>query len=211
VENKSARKTPTYVIVVTVVFCVTAAGLAFLWFTDAGLFKSLRAGMYAREIANLNGDRGQATKNLIALGPDIALPHALKLLQSDEYTTRYYGFIILDSLDTSGAIEEIIQATITDDHGRNRATGITVLQHLCPDYKSEAKEHKEFKEKYLPLLVKLLDDPAPDVQANICNAMQNFSGTYNPDRDIKWWKDWWAKNKPGAAKAEPPPPTEQEE
>jgi len=186
------------VVIVLVVFGVISTGMI-MWVTDTGPIVRLKAGSYAREIASLDGDRGAATIKLCSLGHDVALPYALEMIKSSEYTTRAYGYNILDTIKAVEASGEIITAVLADDNTTNRAKAIMVLMHLCPDYRIDPKGQAQFKAKYLERLIKLLDDREPEVRRSLCAAMSGFSGTYNPDHDAAWWKEWWEKNKPGAA------------
>ena len=207
VESKKQQVSLGAVVAVLAVFGVIAAGVI-MWFTDSGPIVRWKAGTYAMEIAAIDGDRGAAAVKLGDLGHDIALPYALKLLKSSEYTTRKYGYDIIDNIKAVSASEKVLAAILADDNATNRARGVFVLVHLCPEVKTHPKELAEYQAKYLSKIVKLLDDPSVEVQKAMCNAMGGFSGTYNPDHDIQWWKEWWKKNKPGAAEKAPEKATE---
>jgi len=165
--------------------------LAVLWTTGILRGPAWKAAYYASQAADPTGERGVAAQNLIALGQshrNLVLAEARKLLLNQEDESRYYGMIIIDGIKGIEAAADIGALLQNEPSVRNRIRGVIVFQHLC-----------KAQPTHLEKIVHLLDDPNEKVLHAMCNAMQDVSGTYNPDRTVEWWKDWWQRNKESIA------------
>lgn len=189
--ESSQKKTNPVVSIAAVCVVVVIAASLLSWFLGVGPAATLKAKFYASEIANPKGSRGQAAKDLIRLGPKVAVPAAVKLLKSEDYTTRYYALAIFDALKVPGVAEDIFEALKTEPEPRNRSKGLDVVQRLNQGGRIE----------YVPRVIPFLDDPAAEVRNTTCVVIQTLAGIYEPtDRTPEWWKEWWQKNKPDIEK-----------
>jgi len=190
----SKSKTFSAAKIVIVLLCVVVVAGAMLVVLGPVPVLPFKAGMYAREVANRSGDRGQAAKNLLSLG-FTALPHARKMLASDEYTTRYYGLSIIKQLreDNEGhehdaefekAADEIVDMIAREDVPRNRTWALVTLTRVCFG-----------RCDYVAKVVKYLDDPAEEVRQQMGGTMQALLNEYLPDHDAQWWKQWYEEHK----------------
>jgi len=191
-ETKS-KSIPAAKVVIAIVCVVVMAGALFFAFGSIPVL-GFKAGMYAREVADRSGDRGQAAKNLLSLGVT-ALPYAREMLKSDDYTTRYYGLSIIKQLRENAegheheaefgqAADAIVDALPREDVARNRTWALVALARLCFG-----------RCQYAAKLVRYFDDPAEEVRSQMGGTMQAVINEYLPDHDTQWWKDFYETRK----------------
>lgn len=181
-ENRSWQTHPVVKVIAVGVVVVLAACLVMFYF-DVGPFFQLKASWHAREVADLNGDRGGAALKLEAMGPR-AYPAMRWLLQQDDHTTRDYGLKIIRKLRLVQAADDILEMLKHEDYDRNRTYALLTIQDLVPK-----------RPEYLKCIVPYLDDPVPEVRNTMCEVMQGIVGEYLPGRSPEWWKQWWVEHK----------------
>ena len=182
-EDKNRKARPVANVIAVGVVVVVAACIVLLYF-GVGPFLTVKAHWYAREVADPTGNRGQAAKDLMELGPR-AYPVVRDLLiKSDEYTTRKYGLTIIRQLRLAGAADDVFNLLKRETYDRNRSYALITLEDLVPK-----------RWEYLKRVVPYLDDPSREVRDVASGAMEVLYGEYLPDRTPDWWKQWWAENK----------------
>jgi len=191
-DTKSKAISATRIVIVILCTAVMAGALFFVFSPVPVL--AFKAPRYAREVADRSGDRGQAAKNLLSLGMK-ALPYAIEMLKSDDYTTRKYGISIIRQLreemvgrdfdaELVKAADAILEMLPREDVPRNRTEALRTIARLCYG-----------RCQYAARIVRYFDDPSEEVRDQMGGTMQAVIYQYLPDQDTQWWKDFYEKNK----------------
>jgi len=160
--------------VVAVLFVVIVIGAVTVWATSP----RLRARYYAGRIGE-GGNNGPLAAKIIALGPDVALPVALDMLNSEDYLVRKHAMIIIGRQDTDKVkpvVDDILAALKKEDYPRNRSVACSVIMELYID-----------QPQHCDKMVPFLRDRNEEVRRTGCSCLERVLGVDIPGRTVEYW------------------------